>query len=142
MPIIGSGKNHLQWIDVDDLMDALLLAGEKGKGGQVYLVAAKEAKTQEELYTVFAGLLNVPPPQKHVSVAVITAAAYLELIKSKITRKEPKVKKVYIYKMASDRLYDTSNAAQELGFSPKVTYEKWVGDLVLEYLEKEKSYND
>lgn len=133
MVIIGPGNNHLQWVCVDDLVDALVLAGEKGNSGQVYLVATKQPTTQEELYTLLAGLLKVPPPHKHISIPAITVLAHLEEIKSGITGKPSRVKPEYIQRLASDRQFDISKAEKELGFHPKVNYEQWAKDLVSEY---------
>ncbi|MFI5412786.1 MAG: NAD-dependent epimerase/dehydratase family protein [Candidatus Micrarchaeales archaeon] len=138
MPIIGSGANHIQWICVDDLIDALLLAGERGQAGQAYLVAVKQAKTQKELFVLLANSINAQPPHKHISVPAITALVYLDGVRAALTRKKQKVTSAYIQRLASDRLFDISKAERELGFAPKVSYEIWAKQLAQEYTESVK----
>lgn len=138
MPIIGDGKNLIQWIDVSDLVQALLLAKEKGKPGETYLVAGKEVKTVKDLFGLLCKYLNVPPPQKHVSKLVAKMLAYSKLLKGKIKRKRPNLIPEYVEKIVANRTFDISKARRELGFEPKVGYEEAAREMVEEYKKLKK----
>lgn len=133
MPVVGDGKNFIQWIHIDDLIQALLLAKDSGKPGEVYIVAGKEVKTLNECFALLAKYLNVEPPQKHVSKFMAGTMAKFKIIKSKVNKTRPSVIPAYIDKMAANRSFDISKAKRELGFDPKVSYEDAAEEMIVEY---------
>jgi nucleoside-diphosphate-sugar epimerase len=133
MRIIGNGKNRMQWIHVSDLIDALLLAKEKGKNGEVYLIAGKEVMTQEELLGLVAECLGVQKPVKHVSTNAAYALAYYKMFSAKLMRKKPKLIPGHISSIVADRTFDTSKAKSELGFEAKVDYKQGIMEMVGEF---------
>jgi nucleoside-diphosphate-sugar epimerase len=56
MVIPGNGKNFIQWVHIKDLVQALLLAKEKGKLGEVYIIAGKEVRTLNECFALLGKL--------------------------------------------------------------------------------------
>jgi nucleoside-diphosphate-sugar epimerase len=134
MRIIGNGTNMIQWIHVNDLIDALVLAKEKGKTGAVYLVAGSEAKTQADLFSLLAKNLGVPTPTKRVSTLLANLMASYKALQAKMNGKSPKVTTDQINRIVSDRTFDISKAKAELGFSPKVGYEMGAKEIVDDYL--------
>ncbi len=133
LPIIGSGKNFIHWIHVSDLVQALLLAKERGKPGEVYLVAGKEVKTLKECIELLCKYLGVEPPKKHIPIWFAKLTAYSSMIKKKIRGVRPELIPEYIDKMTSNRTFDISKAKKELGFEPKVSYEEAAKEMVEEY---------
>ncbi|MFQ6020706.1 MAG: NAD-dependent epimerase/dehydratase family protein, partial [Candidatus Aenigmatarchaeota archaeon] len=79
LPIIGSGKNFIQYIHINDLIQALLLVKENGKPGEIYIVSGKEIKTLKEIFNLICKHLGVEPPKKHISVTAAKMLAYSEL---------------------------------------------------------------
>ncbi|MCL5430606.1 MAG: NAD-dependent epimerase/dehydratase family protein [Candidatus Marsarchaeota archaeon] len=138
MIVIGNGNNHIQWIHVNDLMDALILAKEKGISGNVYLVAGKDVTTQAGLYEKLASAMGAESPKKHVSLTTVKMAASFGSLKSKLTGKQPKLRMEYVNRLVSDRRFDISKAETDLGFNPKVTYEKWAQELVSSYKDQKQ----
>ncbi len=134
MPILGSGSNRIHWIHINDLIEALLLAKDRGRPGEVYLVAGKEARTQSELLSMLTKRLGADAPSRHVSERVAGLMAHVELAKSKITGRKPKVIPDYISKITSDRVFDISKARRELGFEPKMEYEAAAKELAEEHM--------
>lgn len=133
MPIIGNGQNRLQWVHIDDLIDALELAMKKGERGRAYIIAGKEVVTQLQLYSMISNAMGIAPPAKHVPSYLVYALAYCQKMKSMITKAEPKIKLEYLRRIASDRTFDISMATSDLGFNPKMGYAKWINDLSKEY---------
>jgi len=139
MLIIGSGNNRIQQIHISDLVQALVLAKEKGRNGQVYLVAGKEVKTQKELFCLLAKHLKVEPPEKRVSEMLARIMAYCAVFSAKLKGTKPKITPDYISRIAGDKTFDTSKAERELCFRPKATYELSAREIVAEYLRKRRA---
>jgi nucleoside-diphosphate-sugar epimerase len=135
MPIIGSGSNRIQWIHISDLIQALLLAKDKGKPGETYLVAGEERKSQEELFSLLARYLNAKPPGKRISVTLAYASAYYSMLSARVRGVKPKLLPEHISRIASDRTFDISKAKAELGFRQTVGYEEGAKEIVKEYLD-------
>lgn len=138
LPVIGDGKNFIQWIHIEDLIQALLLAKENGKPREVYIVAGKEVKTLNECLELLAKYLEVEPPKKHVSKFLAKTVANYKVFKSKISKERPKVIPEYINKIVANRSFDTSKAKRELGFDPKVSYEEAAKEMIEEYKSKKQ----
>lgn len=133
LPVIGDGKNFIQWIHIDDLIQALLLVKDNGKPGEVYIVAGKEVKTLNECLELLAKYLKVESPKKHVSKFLAKTLINYKMFKAKIKKERPKVIPEYINKMTANRSFDISKAKKELGFEPRISYEDAVREMVEEY---------
>ncbi len=142
MPIIGSGENRIQWIHIRDLVQALLLADEKGRGGEVYLVAGKEARTQRELFSMLARHLGAKEPDRKVARLVALALAHYAAVSAGLKGKKPLLTAGHIDRIASDRIFDISKSRRELGFDPKVGYEEGAEEIVREYLRARNDAED
>jgi len=136
LPIIGSGKNLIQYIHIDDLIQALLLARKKGKAGEVYLVAGPDAKTLEECWEILCKYLCVNPPRKHIPILFAKMLAYISIIKAKVGGKRPELIPEYIDKIAANRVFSIAKARKELGYKPKISYEQGIKEMIKGY----KSY--
>ncbi len=138
MRIIGYGKNRIQYIYIDDLIDALILARDNGKGGEVYNIAGNDILIQEDLYNMVCRFLGVEPPKNHIWVAVIKFLLAVINILDRIKGKKPKLIPEYIDKIAADRTFSIEKAKQ-IGFSPKVGYEEGLKQTVEYYKEHRNS---
>jgi nucleoside-diphosphate-sugar epimerase len=136
MMIIGRGDNLIQWVNVSDLIQALILAKDRGKPGETYLVSGKEPKTQAQLFSLLAQQLNVNPPDKHVSEFLANSLARYKMLTARLKGKSAKVTPEQIARITSNRLFDISKAERELGFSPKIDYEQGAKEMVREYLSR------
>jgi nucleoside-diphosphate-sugar epimerase len=138
MPIIGGGNNLIQWIHISDLVQALLLAKDNGKPGEIYLVAGKEVKTQKELFSILAKCLGAKEPSKNVSKMLALSLAHYSVLSSRIKGKKSKLLPDHINRIASDRTFDISKAEKELGFNPRIGYEAGAKEIVAEYLRNKE----
>jgi nucleoside-diphosphate-sugar epimerase len=135
MQIVGDGNNRINWIHINDLIDALLLAKNGGKAGEVYLIAGREIKTQAELFALLAKHLGVEPPEKRISKQLATAFAYYKMFYAKAKGRKPKVVPEHIRRITDNRTFDISKAREELGFAPKIGYDEAAKEMVEEYLK-------
>lgn len=138
MRIIGSGRNRIQYVYIDDLIDALLLSRKKGRAGETYNIAGGEILTQEELYGLACKHLGVEPPRKHIGTAAIKFLLGIDGIISKLKRKKPKMISEYVDKIAADRTFSIEKARNELGFRPKTGYEEGLKKTIEYYLKHKK----
>jgi len=142
MPTFGDGKNIIQYIHVNDLVQALLLAKEKGKPGEIYIVAGKDMKTQRELYNIICKYLNVPFQEKHVSVKIAKTLLYFKNLSSRVKGIKPKFISEYINKLSANRVFDITKARNELGFEPEIGYERGISEMIEEYKKSKEQKED
>jgi nucleoside-diphosphate-sugar epimerase len=140
MPVIGDGKNFIQWIHVNDLVQALNLAKVLGKPGEVYIVAGKEFKTLNELLAILSKHMGVEPPKKHTSGLLAKAMAQSKVLKGKLSKERPEMIPEYINKITSNRTFDLTKARKELGFEPQIGYDEAAKEIVEDY--KARSYKE
>jgi nucleoside-diphosphate-sugar epimerase len=134
MRIIGSGNNLIQWVHINDLIRALILAKDKGKPGEAYLISGKEARTQRQLFSLLAGYLKVKPPDRSVSEFLVNSMAYCAMLSARLKGGSARITPEQVARITSDRLFDISKAQRELGFDPEVSYEQGAREIVDEYL--------
>jgi nucleoside-diphosphate-sugar epimerase len=139
-PLVGSGKNFIHWIHVNDLVNALLLAMDKGKSKEIYLVAGKEVKTLRELLEITCKFLNTNMPTKTASKTLVSLAARYKVFISSLTKEKPMLIPAYVDKLVSNRTYDIEKSERELGFKPQMDYEAGIKEMVEEFL-KDKQNN-
>jgi 2-alkyl-3-oxoalkanoate reductase len=134
MQLIGNGENQIQWIHISDLIEALLLAKDRGKPGEAYLVGGKEIMTQRELLSLLAKYLKVESPKKKIPKTVAKTLAYYKMFEARMTGRKPRLVPEHITRITDNRTFDISKARRELGFEPKVGYEKAAKEIVEDYL--------
>ena len=118
LPLYGDGMNVRSWLHVSDHCEALLLVGEKGRPGEVYNVGGAE---ESEL------------PNKLVTEKILT------LLGKPVTL----VKKV-ADRPGHDRRYaiDYGKIKAELGWSPKVAFDRGLAETVAWYRDHENWWRD
>ena len=124
--LIGNGKNRLQYLNVKDLINCLMFASEKGRPGEVYLIAGPESLSQKELFELIAKYLNVEPPKKSMP-------KFLVLLLAKTIMKN-RIQPAYVEKLAANRTFSLKKIKDHLDFEPKITYEQGIKEVVEEYL--------
>ena len=123
LPIYGSGKQIRDWLHVEDHAEALLLIATKGQLGETYNVGGQSEKQNLEVVHTLCDLLeDMAPQQKPEGVA-----QYKDLI-SYVTDRP-----------GHDQRYavDITKIHQDLGWSPKHTFESGMRSTVEWYLENQ-----
>jgi dTDP-glucose 4,6-dehydratase len=112
LPVYGDGANVRDWLHVEDHCQALLLALEKGKAGEVYNIGGGAERKNIEIVKGILGLLNKPET----------------LIKYVADRP------------GHDRRYaiDPSKAKAELGWKAAHTFEQGLEETVRWYVDNAK----
>ncbi|MFA6035772.1 MAG: NAD-dependent epimerase/dehydratase family protein [Candidatus Micrarchaeia archaeon] len=138
LPYVGSGKNNIPFVHVEDVVRALVLAGRKdGIDGNVYNVVGMPV-AQEEALQLSCKYLGVPAPKLHAS------GGFLMLVLKKMNwllglfGRKPKFIPAYLEAIAADRRFEIEKAQMELGWEPKREIGEGIAEVVQWY--KEKTY--
>ena len=117
----------LNIIDVEDVACGHLLAFEKGKIGQRYILGNKNL-TLKQIFEIIADIANIKPPEVRIPLWLAAAAAYInEFVAGKILKKQPAVPVAAVKTAYKFRYFDCSKAVSQLGLPQtpvKVAFEK------------------
>lgn len=128
---VGGGTQPMSTCHVDNLIDALLLAAARGRGGEAYFIADSEQGT---LKTVVGGLLatrNVDAGSKSVSFRVAWAIAGLMAMLWRLLRLrgEPPITRQMLRLIGQPFTVRTDKAQRELGYVPRVSWRKGIEEM-------------
>jgi dihydroflavonol-4-reductase len=105
-------------LDVRDFSEGMVLAAERGRSGQRYLLNGHNVMIDDLLQQV-AAIAGVKPPRwrlpiwvAHVMVAIVTAVKTLR-------KKQPTITRSVLQILGRYAWYDTTRAQQELGWTPR-----------------------
>jgi nucleoside-diphosphate-sugar epimerase len=120
-PALGDGRPRTSLIDVDDLVDALILAAESPRSaGETYFVTDGHAYAWPEITAAIAGEAGVKGFTVKIPFFIQWMAARLEETAARLRRRPPKLTRE-ILRAGRDYfwLYDGSKIGRELAFRPK-----------------------
>jgi dihydroflavonol-4-reductase len=135
MPKIGSRAKLTPLIHVEDAVNGLILAMDRGKVGEIYLITNAKSEPFDNIIKIIKEALGVssmsiPVPEW----AALGAASVIEGL-SKILGKAPIVTRKNIESTITDRVFSIEKAKRELGFEPLIDPEKGLRDTVLWYMK-------
>ncbi len=114
--ILGSGKNVANYIFVNDVVQGMLLAMEKGTNGEGYILGGSNV-TYNQLFRLLQRITGKQIRLLKVPYSVLRAVAFFEEIRAKITCKKPFITAHAARKYTSDWPVSTQKI-QQLGFLP------------------------
>jgi dihydroflavonol-4-reductase len=113
----GYVETGLNFVGVEECAAGHLLAAEKGKVGERYLLGA-ENLTLKALLDLLAQITGLRAPGMKIPHGVALGVAYLDTAFSRMVGKEPQIP-VEGVKIARHKMFvDASRAQRELGFQP------------------------
>lgn len=112
------GGIELEAVGVDDAARAMILAAERGRVGDRYLVSEKMI-SNAEVITIAAQAAGVPPPSKAIPLPLAYAMATVGSVKAKLTGTDEKLSLNSLRLMRAEAPVDCSKARRELGWQPR-----------------------
>src|SRR6266704_404852 len=113
----GYVETGLNFVGVEDCATGHLLAAEKGKIGERYLLGAKNL-TLKQVLDALEKITGLPAPRLKIPHGLALGAAYVETAFSRLVGREPQIP-VEGVKIARHLMFvDCSRAQRELGFRP------------------------
>lgn len=136
-PMFGNGKTYYHPLYIDNLVDALLLAMEPGKGeGQAYLIADEEYVEIEELVKRVGTALDVELKIRHYPVTPLVIAGHICEKFCKPLGIMPPIFPRRVDWYRQDRAFDIRKAKRELGYCPRVSLDEGLKKTAEWYKEK------
>ena len=106
------------WVDVRDVVAGALLAEEKGRIGESYLLSGSWASARQ-LGEMGASVTGVHPPSLDVPMWVASALAPLGDFWSWLSGKEAQLNSDSLVALKASRMISNAKAREELGYEPR-----------------------
>jgi len=127
------GGIELEAVGVDDAARALILAAERGRVGERYLISEKMI-SNAEVVRIAAEAAGVPPPARSIPLPASYALATLGTAKARLRGTDERLSLGSLRLMRAEAPVDCSKARRELGWQPRPVEESireaarfWVG---------------
>jgi dihydroflavonol-4-reductase len=136
-PMLGRGDVFYHLTYIDDLVRGFELCGHvAAAAGRTYILAGPEYTTLNELVSLVASELGVPPPRRHYPVwPVWLAGAMCEGVCMPFGVEPPLFRRrVDFYRKS--RAFDTTRARRELGYNPTIDLKTGIHRTAVWYREQ------
>lgn len=124
---LGDGKNRMNFIFIDDLIEGLTLMMRKKAKNQIFILAGKKSIKVNALLVMIRKELNLNKKIIYIPKFLAKIFAYFSKPISLITKKEPLITNPRIDIITQDRFYTIEKAQKLLGFKPKFNYQEGLG---------------
>jgi nucleoside-diphosphate-sugar epimerase len=131
---LGSRGNIIPIVHVNDVVQAMLLAGSKsGAAGRIYHVADGSRTTIGEFIDELARLLNCPLPQKVLPLAVpkVVCTVFELLQRLGVRKKAGPINRAGLRFLGTSRWVDILRARTELDFFPQVQFREGLAETLV-----------
>ena len=119
MPAYLQGNRNVVY--AGDAAIGLLLAAEKGKNGERYLITGENIN-MDDLVVKIAELANVPPPKTVIPLRLAKIISFIQTLKYKyFNGPVPKLSATAIAILSAGQFLDGEKAKKKLGYAPSVT---------------------
>ncbi len=132
LPFVMSGI-ELEAVGVDDAARAMILAAERGRVGERYLISEKMI-SNADVARIAAEAAGVPPPTKTIPLVMAYALATVGSVKVRLRGIDERLSLGSLRLMRAEAEVDHGKATRELGWEPRPVEESireaarfWVG---------------
>ncbi|MDQ6630989.1 MAG: NAD-dependent dehydratase, partial [Verrucomicrobiota bacterium] len=132
----------LNWVHVRDVAVGHILAAEKGRIGERYILGNAEGNwTMKEMFAALQEISGVPAPKFKVPYWVGLTAAHVNEIISKFTAQPPKAPLAGVRMARYKMFFNPAKAIRELGL-PQTAPKKALADAVEWFRANSKLHSD
>lgn len=117
LPFVMNGI-QLEVVGVDDAARALILAAERGRNGERYLISERMMPLKE-VVRIAADEAGVPAPRRSISVPALYALGAVGSLRARLTGKDAELSLASVRMMRAEAPVDHSKAVRELGWQPR-----------------------
>ncbi len=132
-PKIGSRPKLTPLIHVDDAVQGLFLAMEKGRIGEIYLITNSQSEPFDEIIKILQRALGVSSFPLYIPTWLALATASMVEGLFNAVGKAPPISRKNIESTLADRVFSIEKAQKEFGFSPQVDPKVGLKETVLWY---------
>jgi dihydroflavonol-4-reductase len=117
LPFLMNGI-QLEVVGVDDAAKAMLMAAERGRNGERYLISERMMPLKE-VVKIAADEAGVPPPRRAISVPALYGLGALGSLRARLTGKDAELSLASVRMMRAEAPVDAGKARGELGWEPR-----------------------
>ncbi len=117
LPFLMQGI-RLEVVGVDDAARAMILAAERGRNGEKYLISERMIPLTE-VVRIAADEAGMPPPKWAIPVPALYALGGLGSLRAKLTGKDAELSLESVRMMRAEAPVDHGRAVRELGWQPR-----------------------
>ena len=117
LPFVMNGI-ELEVVGVDDAAKAMLIAAERGRNGERYIISERMIPLKE-VVKIAADEAGVPAPRWAISVPVLYGMGMLGSLRARLTGKDTELSMQSVRMMRAEAPVDHSKATRELGWEPR-----------------------
>lgn len=126
-------ETGLNLVDVRDVAEGHVLAAEKGRIGEKYILGNRDM-TLKEIFDALSRLTGIPSPAVRLPHWVPLAAAAVDTLASRLTGRQPRVPLEGVRMSRHTMFFDAGKAVRELGL-PQTPVEEALGRAVAWFRE-------
>jgi dihydroflavonol-4-reductase len=117
LPFIMNGI-QLEVVGVDDAARAMILAAERGRIGERYLISERMMAIADVI-RIAADEAGVPPPRRSISVPTLYALGALGSLRARLAGKDAELSLASVRMMRAEAPVNHDKAVRELGWQPR-----------------------
>ncbi len=134
-PKVGRGKNLTPIVHVKDVVQASILAGERGVPGEVYLIASDKSFELDYIRNLIVNFLEIKKPYLYIPTPMAKIGARgIELL-AKTFNFTPIVTYRNIDSTVTDRVFSINKVRDQLSYLATVDIDKGIGETIQWYRE-------
>ncbi|OGL45721.1 MAG: hypothetical protein A2161_00700 [Candidatus Schekmanbacteria bacterium RBG_13_48_7] len=133
---IGDGESVNHPVYIDDLISGILLAMEKGRTGEIYIIGGEKPVTKKELVYTIADILDVNRPKIKIPRWLAWFMASIFEFTGRRLHFEPILTRSRVMMMADNFGYSIQKAQKELGYQPLIGLQEGIIRTAAFYKEK------
>ena len=132
-PKVGIGKNLTPLVHVSDVVQGAILAMEKGKKGQTYIIASDSSIKMDDLHRLIMKAVGKWAPYIYIPSGLALFGSKVGEYIFTLLGKEPIATYNNIKSTVTDRTFDIKKAKNELGYTVKMPFDKGINETVSWY---------
>lgn len=117
LPFVMNGI-ELEVVGVDDAAKAMLIAAERGRNGERYIISERMIALKD-VVKIAADEAGMPAPRWAISVPVLYVMGMLGSLRARLTGKDTELSMKSVRMMRAEAPVDHSKATRELGWEPR-----------------------
>jgi len=122
---VGGGANLTSTAHVDNVVEGLVVAAAKGRGGEAYFVTDGDPLPFRDMITAMVATQGVEPGKRNVPAGVAKAAATAAegIWRTLRLKGEPPITRLAVWNSALECTVSDAKARKELGYEPVISRE-------------------